>query len=196
MSTLPLASEFLTSGATVFALVGIVIVIFLFFAIWSSRYTKAGPNQVLIISDRQCLHRNPDGSLSQRGYRIVKGGGSFVFPVIEKVDVLSLDPVTIEFQFDNVASGVAQVKVNSEDISIARAAEHFLNKGPDTIRDSALQIVESQCRKALNPARMEEQLARDLAATGLSLISFTVRSFNKSVPGMAGTGKPPVSVAT
>jgi hypothetical protein len=56
------------------------------------RYAKVGPNQVLIVSGRK--HHLPDGT--SVGFRIVKGGGTFVFPIIEKLDVLSLEVLTIE----------------------------------------------------------------------------------------------------
>ena len=37
-----------------------------------------------------------------RGFRIVKGGGTFVIPVIEKVDLLSLELLTIDVQTPEV----------------------------------------------------------------------------------------------
>ena len=33
--------------------VGLVLVLFLFLGIWASRYTKVGPNQVLVVSGRK-----------------------------------------------------------------------------------------------------------------------------------------------
>jgi flotillin len=185
----------LSALTVVFPIIGIVLVIFLSFAIWSSRYTKVGPNQVLVISGRQYLFQNPDGTVSRRGYRLVKGGGSFVLPVIEKVDVLSLEPVTVEFRFEKSISGVAQVKINSDDASLPKAAEHFLNKGADGIRETAVQIIESHWRKT-GSQKIEEQVARDLATMGLSLLSFSIRSFNETNVLISGTAKPPLSATT
>src|ERR1017187_8489801 len=65
-------------GTVVVAVVGILIVVFLFMAIWASRYTKVGPNQVLVFSGRKRKYIEPDGSVVTRGFRIVKGGGTFV----------------------------------------------------------------------------------------------------------------------
>ena len=42
--------------------VGIVIVIFLFLMIWASRYTKVGPNEVLVVSGRKHRYADPDGT--------------------------------------------------------------------------------------------------------------------------------------
>jgi flotillin len=63
----------------IFVVAAMVLVTLLFAAVWASRYVKVGPNRVLIVSSR--LHQLPDGT--RRGFRIVRGGGTFVIPVIE-----------------------------------------------------------------------------------------------------------------
>src|SRR5215208_5107094 len=52
------------------------------FAIWAHQYTKVGPNEVLIISGRR---------RRGQGYRIVRGGGTYVRPFREKVQRMSLE---------------------------------------------------------------------------------------------------------
>ena len=42
-------------GAAGLSIVGIVVVILTLASIWASRYTKVGPNQVLIVSGRRHL---------------------------------------------------------------------------------------------------------------------------------------------
>ena len=100
------------------------LVLFIFAGIWASRYTKVGPNQVLIISGRKRRIVDPDGATREVGFRIVKGGGVFVWPVFEKVDLLSLELLTIDVQTPEVytskgvpvrVDGVAQVKVKTGD---------------------------------------------------------------------------------
>src|ERR1039457_7475944 len=59
---------------TILAIAFVVVWIFAAIAIWLSRYTKVGPNQVLIVSGRKV--QLPDGRFI--GFRIVKGGGTFV----------------------------------------------------------------------------------------------------------------------
>ena len=117
----------------------VVLYVMVFAAMWASRYTKVGPNQALIISGRQ--RELPDGT--RVGFRIVKGGGTFVWPAIEKVDVLSLEVLTVEMPKSNVrtakggsveADCVAQMKIKSDDASISVAAEHFLSKELDEIK--------------------------------------------------------------
>ena len=49
-------------GVALVAVFGIVFVIILFMAIWASRYTKVGPNQVLVISGRKHRIMEQDGT--------------------------------------------------------------------------------------------------------------------------------------
>src|SRR5919106_6863819 len=85
------------------------------FAVWAHQYTKVGPNEVLIISGR----RRKD-----RGYRIVRGGGTFVRPFREKVQRLSLELMQFDvrtaetYTTHGVAvqvDGVAMVKIDGSD---------------------------------------------------------------------------------
>src|SRR5208282_1266403 len=112
-------------------------------AIWASRYTKVGPNQVLVVSGNKHKFVEADGSVQFRGFRIVKGGGTFVWPVFEKVDVLSLELLTIDVQTPEVytskgvpvkVDGVAQIKIKGDDVSIATASEQVLSKSIDEIK--------------------------------------------------------------
>src|SRR5664280_2704366 len=125
--------SFTQGGISIIAAVVIVIVVFLLLYMVFSRYTKVGPNQVLIVSGRK--HQLEDGS--SVGFRIVKGGGTFVLPIFEKVDLLSLELLTIDVQTPEVytskgvpvkVDGVAQIKVKGDDISISTAPEQFLGQ--------------------------------------------------------------------
>ena len=211
-----LAIGFLSGGITVAAIVGIVIVIFLFFAIWASRYTKVGPNQVLVISGRQYRYADPDGTVHTRGFRIVKGGGTFVFPVIEKVDVLSLELLTIDVQTPEVytskgvpvkVDGVAQIKVKGDDISISTSAEQFLSKGTEDIRNIAMQTLEGHLRAIVGTltveeiyqnrdmfaAKVQEVAAGDMANMGLGIVSFTIRDIRDAQGYLEALGKPRIA---
>ncbi len=126
LNLIPLLAElnFFQSGVAIIATVVIVVVVMTAIILVFSRYTKVGPNQVLIVSGRK--QKLEDGS--SIGFRIVKGGGTFVLPVFEKVDVLSLELLTIDVQTPEVytskgvpvkVDGVAQIKVKGDDISIA-----------------------------------------------------------------------------
>src|ERR1039457_3674804 len=75
--------------------VGLVFAVVISAPLGASHYIKAGPNEVLVVSGRPHRYTDPDGTVQTRGFRIRKGGGTFVIPVIEKVDRLSLELLTI-----------------------------------------------------------------------------------------------------
>jgi len=200
----------------VMAIVGIVIVVFLLLAIWASRYTKVGPNQVLVVSGRRYRSADPDGTVVTRGFRIVKGGGTFVLPVVEKIDLLSLELLTIDVQTPEVytskgvpvkVDGVAQIKVKGDDISIATASEQFLSKGTDEIKNIAMQTLEGHLRAILGTmtveeiyqnrdafaSKVQEVAAGDMANMGLGIVSFTIRDIRDTQGYLDALGKPRIA---
>jgi flotillin len=171
-----------------------VLIVFVFAAIWASRYVKVSPNRVLIVSGRQ--HQLADGT--RRGFRIVKGGGTFVVPVIEKAETLSLEVIRIEMPKWRVrtAKGVpveadclAQVKIKGDDASILAAAEPFLGKDEGEMKNIVKPVLEKHLRTILGSlnveevdrdleacaARVEAAASQDLGDMGLAIVSFTIR---------------------
>jgi flotillin len=203
-------------GLIAFAIVAIVVVVFLFMLVWASRYTKVGPNQVLVVSGRQYKVTDADGAVYTRGFRIVKGGGTFVFPVIEKVDILSLELLTIDVQTPEVytskgvpvkVDGVAQIKVKGDDVSIATASEQFLSKSTDEIKNVAMQTMEGHLRAILGTmtvediyqnrdafaSKVQEVAAGDMANMGLGIVSFTIRDIRDAQGYLEALGKPRIA---
>lgn len=194
----------------------VVIVLFVIGGIFANRYTKVGPNQVLVISGRKRRVMDPDGTERHVGYRIVKGGGVLVWPVLEKVDVLSLELLTIDVQTPEVytskgvpvrVDGVAQIKVKGDDISIATASEQFLGKSTDEIRNIATQTLEGHLRAILGTmtveeiyqnrdafaSKVQEVAAGDMANMGLGIVSFTIRDIRDSQGYLDALGKPRIA---
>lgn len=187
---------------TLVAIGGIFLVLTFVTIVWAFAYTKAGPNQVLVVSGRKQRIVAPDGTVQFRGFRVVKGGGTFVMPVIEKVDFLSLEPLTLDFQTQDVftskgatldVNGIAQIQIKSDEASIMRAAEQILSKGPAEIKTLGMQIIESRLRATLGMlipeeiyenrnafvAKVQESASAELAGLGLGLVSFTIRDIRE-----------------
>ena len=208
--------EFLKSG---WIPIVVVVLGFVFLAIiWMvlSRYTKVGPNQVLVVSGRKHNYLDPDGVERKRGFRVVKGGGTFVYPIIEKIDILSLELLTIDVQTPEVytskgvpvkVDGVAQIKVKGDDISIATASEQFLSKGTDEIKSIAMQTLEGHLRAILGTmtveeiyqnrdafaSKVQEVAAGDMANMGLGIVSFTIRDIRDTQGYLDALGKPRIA---
>jgi flotillin len=200
--------------AGVCVVIGFVVIVVL--ALVLSRYTKVGPNQVLVVSGRKHKVTEPDGTVSLRGFRVVKGGGSFIIPMIEKVDLLSLELLTIDVQTPEVytskgvpvkVDGVAQIKVKGDDVSIATAAEQFLSKATDEIKNIATQTLEGHLRAILGTmtveeiyqnrdafaSRVQEVAAGDMANMGLTIVSFTIRDIRDGQGYLEALGKPRIA---
>src|SRR5437762_4058412 len=214
----PILAQLNILGGALIPIVIVVLGVGAFLLLWMvlSRYTKVGPNDVLIVSGRKHRFVDPDGTVRARGFRIVKGGGTFVYPVVEKVDVLSLELLTIDVQTPEVytskgvpvrVDGVAQIKVKGDDISIATAAEQFLSKGTDEIKNIAMQTLEGHLRAILGTmtveeiyqnrdafaSKVQEVAAGDMANMGLGIVSFTIRDIRDSQGYLDALGKPRIS---
>jgi flotillin len=214
----PLFAElnFMSGGIVIVASIVIVIVLFLLLYMVFSRYTKVGPNQVLIVSGIKRKMVDPDGNTREVGFRVVKGGGAFVWPIFEKVDTLSLELLTIDVQTPEVytskgvpvkVDGVAQIKVKGDDISISTAAEQFLSKGVDDIKNIAMQTLEGHLRAILGTmtveeiyqnrdafaSKVQEVAAGDMANMGLTIVSFTIRDIRDTQGYLDALGKPRIA---
>ena len=182
---------------------------FVILIVFASRYTKVGPNQVLVISGIK--RRIETGEVV--GYRVVRGGGVFVWPVLEKVDFLSLEIMTIDVKTPEVytikgvpvlVDGVAQVKVRGDDVSVRTAAEQFLSKDAAEIERVALQTLEGHLRAILGTltveeiyqnrdafaGKVQEVAAGDMANMGLQIVSFTIRDIRDNQGYLDALGKP------
>jgi flotillin len=219
MNLMPILAQGTTLPAgwgTTLSIIGIVVVIIVTLAVIFSRYTKVGPNQVLVVSGHRHKIIEADGTTALRGFRIVKGGGTFVIPIFEKVDILSLELLTIDVQTPEVytskgvpvrVDGVAQIKVKGDDISIATAAEQFLSKATDEIKNIATQTLEGHLRAILGTmtvediyqnrdafaSKVQEVAAGDMANMGLTIVSFTIRDIRDGQGYLEALGKPRIA---
>jgi flotillin len=193
--------------------IGVLFVIFVGFGFYASRYKKVGPNQVLVISGRRREMVNPvTGQRERVGFRVVKGGGTFIIPVLERVDILSMEILTIEVEVRSVytvegvpvhVDGVAQIKIRGEDISIWTAAEQFLSKGPDGIIYVAHETLAGHLRAILGMLTVEEIYkdrdafaqkvlevsGGDLANMGLEIVSFVIKDIRDDKEYLESLGR-------
>jgi len=214
---LPFAAEGLPDSVSGMAVIIIIVVVFLLiFGIVANRWVKVGPNQVLIVSGRSHNVRGPDGRVIRIGFRLVRGGGTFVWPVLEMAELMSLELMTLEVKTPEVytqmgvpvqVDGIAQIKVRNDDVSIRTAGEQFLSMGSAQIRQIALQTVEGHLRAILGmltveeiyrerdkfAQRVQEVAASDLANMGLQIVSFTIRDIRDSQGYLDALGKPRIA---
>jgi len=186
-------------------LVGMMIMgLVILMGILASMFRKVGPNQALIV-------------YGFRGTRIVQGGGTIIFPMVENCRDLSLELMSFDvapqqdlYTKQGVAvtvEAVAQIKVKSDPESVRTAAEQFLTKTP-TERESLIRLVmEGHLRGIIGQLTVEEIVnqpemvadrmrstcADDMNKMGLEVISFTIKEVRDKNEYIANMGKPDVA---
>jgi len=191
----------------VFTVVALVVV-------YASRVKKVGPNEVLVISGRGEGRRDLENVESK--FRIVTGGRSFVWPILERVDDLSLEIMTIHITTPDVPSvqgvnvtvdGVAQVKVGSDENSIRTASIQFLSKSEDQIEHVAHETLAGHLRAMVGTLTIEqlyrdreafaqkvqEVSGEDMASMGLEIVSFVIKDIKDDEGYLEALGRPRVA---
>jgi len=163
-------------------------------------FHTTGPNQALIISG------------GGREPKVVVGGRVFVIPLIQRVQALSLEVMTLTPSTNRVytkegvavsVDGVAQVKVKGGD-SILRAAQQFLGKRLQEIEEVALQTLEGNQRAILGTMTVEEIYqdregfatrvlevgSADMDNMGLEIVSYTIRDIQDEQGYLEALGIP------
>ncbi len=195
----------------------ILVVIFVALAVaYASRVKKVGPNEVLVISGRGEGRRDPEAGHMKSNFRIITGGRSFIWPVLERVDHLSLEIITIDVTTPDVPSiqgvpvtvdGVSQVKIGSDENSIRTAAIQFLSKSIDEIEHIAHETLAGHLRAILGTLTVEqlyrdreafaqkvqEVSGEDMASMGLEIVSFVIKDISDDEGYLEALGRPRIA---
>ncbi|MBI4416767.1 MAG: hypothetical protein HY557_07280 [Euryarchaeota archaeon] len=170
---------------------GIVVGIFLVFAIYASRYKKVPPDKAMVVYGRKVRE-------GRVGYQVITGGGKFIVPIVEAyeflpLDVRTLDVVVTDIVTDVRQSGakmniraVAQVRISDDAATLRTAATQLLHKRDPEINEIALKTLEGHVRGICATLTIEQiNSERDaiasqiqgLAANDLKNIGMEIRSF-------------------
>jgi flotillin len=200
-------------------IVVIIIILALIVLLLAKQYRKVGPNEVLIISGgRKRAVIAPDGSKTKVGYRYRLGGGTFVIPFLETVDILPMEAITMNIKTPEVltnggvpimAEAVAQIKIDSSDHAIRLAAEQFLGLGKEGIKSVAETVLEGKMREVMGTMTVEQiykarhefsanvtQVAQsDFSRMGLNMMSFALKDISDTQGYLDALGKPQIVAA-
>lgn len=174
--------------------------------IFMCNYVKVPPNVALIVSGRRKKYRVKDENgrevVKKFGYRIVRGGATFVIPFFERVDKLNLgimqvdikttQPVPTQEYIGMMVDGVANIKIGSDDVSVATAAEQFLGWKQADIAAVAMQVLEGNMREIIgrmtiadlvqNRDKFAQETQRaatmDMKNMGLEIVNITIQNFS------------------
>src|SRR5579885_71556 len=191
-----------TPEVIIIASLAVLVILFLFSLI-ARMWRKAGPHQALVVYG---FGRT----------RVIKGGGTFIKPVVESYRELSLQLMSFDvapqqdlYTMQGVAvtvEAVAQIKVKSDPESILTAAEQFLTKS-DSERDGLIRLVmEGHLRGIIGQLSVEQIVkepemvgervratcADDMAKMGLEVISFTIKEIRDKNDYITNMGRPDI----
>lgn len=188
------------------------VVVGLGFFVWmtSSFYKHCPPNQAMIVSGMlssdvtQGMPYGVAGPISTGistgggGHRVIIGGGTVVFPVIQEANYLSLEcrPVALEPKTPYITKdgtqikfrAVAQVKVKADAVSVLTAVEAFLKQTPEQISALIGEIMLAHTRSIAGTMtyteilhdlngfsqRVQEASISSLAKFGMTLITYSI----------------------
>lgn len=197
-------TEFFLPIIVVLVLLAFLIAAFLF----SRNYLKVPPNFVAVLSGRK--RKLADGRIV--GYRMVRGGAALRIPLLEKVDYLSLNVMTIPLEIKRAytlkgvpmsVKAVANVKIRSDEASLHAAAERFLGMTHDNIQRVIFQTLEGHLRSILGTLTVEEvnsdrtsfaqkltsEAAVDLEKMGLGVDVLTIQEVSDEEEYLNALGK-------
>jgi flotillin len=190
---------------SVWIIAGLLVVgVLLIMGLVARTYRKAGPHEALIV-------------YGFRKTRIINGGGTVVFPMVEvcrelSLELMSFDVAPQQSLYSNqgvalTVEAVAQLKVKSDPVSIRTAAEQFLTKAPDQREGLIRLVMEGHLRGIIGQltveqivkepemvgGRMRSTCADDMSKMGLEVVSFTLKEVRDKNEYITNMGRPDIA---
>jgi flotillin len=192
------------SLSTAMVIGGIVLATLMLLGFITQMYRKVGPNEAFIV-------------YGVGGTRVIKGGGTVIFPMIHSWKSLSLELMSFDvaprqdlYTKQGVAvtvEAVAQIKVKSDQESILTAAEQFLSKTPAQREGLIRLVMEGHLRGIIGQLTVEEIVkqpemvadrmratcADDMDKMGLEVVSFTIKEVKDGNDYITNMGRPDIA---
>jgi flotillin len=183
---------------------GIVVATLMLLGFVAQMYRKVGPNEAFIV-------------YGAGGTRVIKGGGTLIFPMIHSWKTLSLELMSFDvaptqdlYTRQGVAvtvEAVAQIKVKSDHESILTGAEQFLSKSPQQREGLIRLVMEGHLRGIIGQLAVEEIVkepemvadrmratcADDMDKMGLEVVSFTIKEVRDGNEYITNMGRPDIA---
>jgi flotillin len=181
-------------------------------ALFARNYVKVPPSMVAIFYGRKHTIVDEHGTRSTVGFRVVRGGAALRVPVLEKVEYLSLNIISIPLKISRAytkegvpvtVEAVANVKIAGDDTSLRGAAERFLGMTTDKIKEVIFQTLEGHLRAILGTLTVEEinadrqafaqkmtdEAAVDLKKMGVNIDILTIQQISDEQGYLDALGK-------
>jgi flotillin len=181
-------------------------------ALFARNYIKVPPSMVAIFYGRKHVLTDEKGNRSTVGFRVVRGGAALRVPVLEQVEYLSLNVISIPLKISRAytkegvpvtVEAVANVKIAGDDMSLRSAAERFLGMSTDKIKEVIFQTLEGHLRAILGTLTVEEinadrqafaqkmtdEAAVDLKKMGVNIDILTIQQISDEQGYLDALGK-------
>ena len=189
----------------------VLVAVLAFFAgavVLSRNYIKVSPNTVAVLSGRK--RKLADGR--KVGYRMVRGGAALRIPLLEKVEYLHLNVMTIPLEIKRAytlkgvpvsVKAVANVKIRGDETSLQASAERFLGMTHIEVQKVIFQTLEGHLRSILGTLTVEEvnsdrqsfaqkltsEAAVDLEKMGIGVDVLTIQEISDDEDYLNALGK-------
>lgn len=204
-------------GFEFWIIIGVVLILFIaLISVFIAKYKTAGPDEALIVTGSYLGSKNVHVDESGNKIKIIRGGGTFILPVFQQSEPLSLlssklDVSTPEVYTEQgvpvMADGTAIIKIGGSIGEIATAAEQFLGKSKQDRENEAREVLEGHLRSILGSMTVEEiyknrdkfsqevqrVASQDLAKMGLMIVSFTIKDVRDKNGYLDSLGKPRIA---
>lgn len=201
----------------IWVVIGIVFFLLIaLIAVFVTKYRTAGPDEALIVTGSYLGGKNVHVDEAGNKIKIIRGGGTFVLPVFQQAEPLSLLSSKLEVTTPEVyteqgvpvmADGTAIIKIGGSIGEIATAAEQFLGKTKEDREIEAKEVLEGHLRSILGSMTVEEiyknrdkfsqevqrVASQDLAKMGLVIVSFTIKEVRDKNGYLDSLGKPRIA---
>ena len=170
---------------------------------WVSRYRRCPSNKILVVYGRVGTGKSA---------KVVHGGGTFVWPIIQDFDYLDLVPMTIDINLksalskQNIRVDVPSrftVAISTDETSMVNAAERMLGLKRADIEELAKDIIFGQLRATIATMDIEEinsdrerfekavmdNIETELRKVGLSVINVNISDISDEGGYIEALGK-------
>lgn len=193
---------------------GVLVLLILVFI---AKYRTVSPDEALIVTgsllgNGKNVVRSEDG----KKVKIIRGGGTFVVPVVQRAELLSLLNHKLEVGTRDTytkqgvpvtVNGVSIIKVGSTIEEVSTAAEQYLGKTSEDLKMEAKEVLEGHLRAILSSLTVEEiysnrekfaQKVQEVASTdlskmGLRIVSFTIKEISDKNGYLDALGQPQIA---
>lgn len=167
-----------------------VVIALIIIVILLNSYKKVGPNQVLFIT----------GAFLHHQVKVIKGGGAFVWPVLQQAQIQSLDTFNIDVSVEDIMTktqvpvdvkATALLRVGSSVDMLATAAEKILGLAAEERDQQLTEIVKGGVREVLTSLtpqeandrqQFQEEIVKSIEETfsnlGLEITKLTITSIS------------------